>query len=174
MIKIIEKDLFNSNANIIVHQVNTQGVMGSGVAGQVSKKYPHVYKEYRSYVHHCQKNGVSMMGKVQYVPVDVWALGLVDTTKNQKIIPYDRQYQYIANAFGQKTYGKGLQTDINSLTNCFMDIQLKAEQINASIAIPYKIGCCRGGADWNVVYKIIQEVFDGSDLDVMICKYDLG
>lgn len=174
MIKIIEENLFNSYANIIVHQVNTQGVMGSGVAVQVAKKFPHVYKEYRSYVNYCKKNGVSMMGKVQYVPVDVWAIGLVDTIKNNNVVTYDRHYQYIANAFGQKTYGKGLQTDINSLTNCFMDIQLKAEQINASIAIPYKIGCCRGGADWNVVYKIIQEVFDGSDLDVMICKYDLG
>ena len=26
-----------------------------------------------------------------------------------------------------------------------------------TIALPYKIGCGRGGADWEVVYKIIEE-----------------
>lgn len=27
------------------------------------------------------------------------------------------------------------------------------------IAMPYKIGCCRGGADWDKVYKMIEEIF---------------
>mgnify|MGYP002570523564 FL=1 len=43
MIKIIDGDLFRSNARIIVHQVNCQKRMGSGVALQVKKKYPNVY-----------------------------------------------------------------------------------------------------------------------------------
>lgn len=25
-----------------------------------------------------------------------------------------------------------------------------------SVALPYKIGCGRGGADWEVIYKIIE------------------
>ena len=28
-----------------------------------------------------------------------------------------------------------------------------------TIAMPYKIGCVRGGANWDEVYAIIQEVF---------------
>ena len=36
MLKIIDGDIFASGADIIAHQTNCQGVMGSGVAKQVS------------------------------------------------------------------------------------------------------------------------------------------
>ncbi len=47
MIKIIEGNLFDSQADILCHQCNCQGVMGSGVAAEVKKQYPQVYKAYR-------------------------------------------------------------------------------------------------------------------------------
>lgn len=37
-IRIVNGDIFQSGADIIVHQVNCQGVMKSGVARQVWKK----------------------------------------------------------------------------------------------------------------------------------------
>ena len=45
MIKVINGDLFNSTARFIVHQVNCQGKMGSGVALQVKQKFflPQMY-----------------------------------------------------------------------------------------------------------------------------------
>lgn len=42
MIKHIKGDIFQSSADVILHQVNCQGVMGSGVAKQVREKYPDV------------------------------------------------------------------------------------------------------------------------------------
>ena len=39
--------------------------------------------------------------------------------------------------------------------------------------MPYQIGSFRGGADWNDVYGIIQEVF-GEEVDVEIWRYDKG
>ena len=53
-------------------------------------------------------------------------------------------------------------------------IREKAEKIGAIVAMPYKIGSCRGGAEWNDVYNIIKQVFDKSNVDVEIWKYDLG
>ena len=47
MIKHIKRDIFKSGADLICHQVNCQGVMGSGIAKQVREKYPKVYKEYK-------------------------------------------------------------------------------------------------------------------------------
>ena len=44
MIKIIDGDLFDTDAKFICHQVNCMGKMGSGVALQVRKKFPHVYE----------------------------------------------------------------------------------------------------------------------------------
>ena len=30
---------------------------------------------------------------------------------------------------------------------------------NESIAMPYMIGCGNGGADWDVVHRLIQDIF---------------
>ena len=65
MIKIIDGDLFTSKANFIVHQVNCQGVMGSGVAAQVVEKFSHVETEYRKYLRYCKKNKTKALGTAQ-------------------------------------------------------------------------------------------------------------
>lgn len=43
MIKIIDGDLFSSNADVIAHQVNCSSAMNSGIAKQIRNKYPEVY-----------------------------------------------------------------------------------------------------------------------------------
>lgn len=174
MIKTINGNIFNSNANFIVHQVNCQGVMGSGIALQVAENYPHVEKEYLKYLRHCDKNGIEPLGTVQYVPTEVWAMTMTDTMKNNNIIDYDTNYQYIVNLFGQDTYGEGLQTDLNAMNKAFIDIREKANSIGATVAIPYKIGSYRGGANWNDVYNIIKNVFEKSNVNVEIWRYDIG
>ena len=63
MIKVINGDLFSSTARFIVHQVNCQGKMGSGVALQVKQKFPHVYDEYKKFCSH------NMLGHIQIVPI---------------------------------------------------------------------------------------------------------
>lgn len=165
MVKVIEGSLFDSKADFIVHQVNCQGVMGSGVAEQVAAEYPHVEREYLKYLRYCKKNHISPLGTVQYVPNQVWAIGFVDTMKNNRIEPCC-DFQYIVNLFGQNDYGIGLQTDYNALEKAFKDIYAKAIKINATVAMPYKISCVRGGGDWNVVYPLICKVFDGVNVEL--------
>lgn len=168
MIKIINGNLFDSKANFIVHQTNCQGVMGSGVAAQVAELYPHVETEYRKYLRYCKKNKIKALGTVQYVPLESWAMVMVDTMKNDNVIAYDKNYQYIVNLFGQDNYGMGkLHTDLKAVKKAFIDIKEKAKEIGATVAMPYQIGSFRGGADWNDVYGIIQEVF-GKEVDVEI------
>ena len=171
MIKIVEGNIFDSKANFIVHQTNCQSVMGSGVALQVAERFPHVEVEYRKYLNYCKKNHIDPMGTAQYVPTEFWALIMVDTMKNNNVIAFDKNYQYIVNLFGQNTFGEGLHTDLKSMKKAFVD---KAEKIGATVAMPYKIGSCRGGADWNDVYTIIKKVFEKSSVDVEIWRYDLG
>lgn len=174
MIKIINGNLFDSKANFIVHQVNCQGVMSSGVAAQVAECYPHVEIEYRKYLRYCKKNKIEPLGTSQYVPSKSWALIMVNTMKNNNVIAYDKNYQYIINLFGQNGYGLGeLHTDLKAMEKAFIDIKEKAKEIGATVAMPYCIGSFRGGADWNDVYGIIQEVF-GEEVNVEIRKYDKG
>ncbi len=35
-----------------------------------------------------------------------------------------------------------------------------------TIAMPYKIGCCRGGADWPRVYMILESIFKNIDVEL--------
>lgn len=60
---ILNGDLFKTPFEIIAHQVNCQGVMGSGVAKQVKEKFPYVYS---TYVKALKQNGADFMyGKSQ-------------------------------------------------------------------------------------------------------------
>lgn len=47
MIKYIRGDLLQTNAPLILHQVNLQGVMGGGLAYYIAGKYPSVEREYK-------------------------------------------------------------------------------------------------------------------------------
>lgn len=150
MIKYIKGDILNSDTDVIIHQVNCYGVMGSGIAKQIREKYPNVYKNYK-YLCNCYKPE-QLLGYVQYVAVD-----------NNKII---------CNVFGQLNYGYDgkLYTNYESLERAFKYISRYLR--NKSIAIPYKIGCCRGGGDWNIVYKMIEEIF--KDCDVTLYEYNMN
>lgn len=149
MVKIINGDLFDSKANIIAHQVNCQGVMGSGVALQVKQKYPNVYEGYKRIC-----NG-KMLGKIQLIPIN-------------------SHKQMICNIFGQDSCGyDGRQyTSIEALSQCFRELAYFATKNKYTIAMPYGIGCVRGGADWNKVYQMIEDIFvDGI---VELWKWDRG
>ena len=43
-----------------------------------------------------------------------------------------------------------------------------------SIAFPYKIGCVRGGADWDVIYNIIKTEFSDKGYNVEFWRLNLG
>ena len=44
------------------------------------------------------------------------------------------------------------------------------KQDNSKVAMPYKIGCVRGGADWSVVEPMIEEIF--KDVHCELWKLD--
>ena len=142
-------DVLQADVNIIVHQVNCMGVMGSGIAKQIRTQYPKVFEEYSEKCRKMKNYRRLMLGDVLYT----------------EIAPQ----KYIASVFGQLSQGwVGQYTDINALRMGLMNIKMYAEQNNYSIAIPYGIGCGRGGADWNEISKLIEDTF--SDMDVEIWK----
>ncbi|MGL5355320.1 MAG: macro domain-containing protein, partial [Fusobacteriaceae bacterium] len=46
MIKFIQGNIFDSEAEMLVNPVNTDGIMGKGLAYQFKKKYPNNFKNY--------------------------------------------------------------------------------------------------------------------------------
>lgn len=50
MITYVAGNLFTSPAQVLVNTVNTQGVMGKGIALQFRKTYPDMFKNIKPYV----------------------------------------------------------------------------------------------------------------------------
>ena len=145
MINIIKGDLFDTDAETLCHQVNCQGVMGSGVALQVKQKYPHVFEAYKNY---CRENEGCLLGKV--LPVECHD---------------DSGAVTVYNLFAQDKFGYdgNCYTSYEALQKCF-DILENTLPENTNIAMPYLMGCYRGGGDWNVVCKMIEDTFKKHDI----------
>lgn len=140
-------NLLDAQTNVIAHQVNCQGVMGSGVAKQIKEKWPNVFKEYYT---ECDTDSL------EYV---FGSCLLIGTETN-----------YIANLFGQMDYGRvGRFTNYEALYSSLesLFIQMTEKRVN-SIAFPYKMSSDRGGADWNVVLAMIESVFKDTNTTIEI------
>lgn len=168
MITVKNIDLFESGARIICHQVNCQGVMGSGVAKQVRNKYPHVYEKYIELCN-TESDKKKLLGTVLNVSSDV--LGSGNGCIGDK-------FPTISNLFAQEKFGYDgtCYTDYNALNRCLQKVVMmtftKNNWSDATIAIPYLMGCHRGGGDWDEVYQMMEEVF--KDCNVILCKYNGG
>jgi O-acetyl-ADP-ribose deacetylase (regulator of RNase III) len=146
MIKYKNSDILDASENIICHQVNCQGVMGAGLAKQIKDKNPQAYLLYKN---HCK-----------YYNYSLKLLGtcfMVQSDDKQKII---------ANIFAQDGYGNGLQTDYDALEIGLLNLKECAKVMDYSIAIPYKIGCGLANGNWNIVFDIINRIFDNYDVTI--------
>jgi len=157
MLKIIDGDIFESNADIIAHQVNCQGVMGGGIALQVKRKYPNVFKEYNKY---CNR----------YKGVSFNLLGNIYTVGIQSQYPDLPRRRYICNLFGQDEFGGNrCHTDYDALRLCLKKLNIIA--IGNTVAIPYMMSCALAGGDWDIVSKMIEETL--TDCDITLYRYSV-
>lgn len=157
MIKVIHGNLFDTKAPIIAHQVNCQGKMGTGVARQVKEKYPEVFK---SYEFACAGDE-NLLGKCLLFDKE----GNIPTQENTL------EYPYIANLFAQENYGyDGKQyTDVRAFNMACIGLYTAASMLDIdTIAMPYMIGCVRGGASWREIYMILETIF--KDIDIELWK----
>lgn len=146
-----EGDLFESECDILCHQVNCQGVMGSGIAKQVRDKYPELLYCYKLA---CETLGSGNLGDVYFYPCI-------------------RGKRLIANLFGQDKYGYDgkLYTNYEALESCINRVYVRAVSYNESVAFPYLMGCDRGGGDWDIVLGMIKKYFEKSDIVCEIIRY---
>ena len=170
-INIVNGNIFDTHCNIICHQVNCQGVMGHGIAKQVKEKYKGVFNEYKRYCDAHADNREAMLGEALIVDVDYGAAVLLGQVQlcHTKFLNND---YLIANIFGQLTYGTGLRTDYKALVLGLEVVANFAKEHNLSVAIPYKIGCGLAGGDWNKVNTLIEGVFAGTGLEVLMYRYE--
>lgn len=154
----ITGDLLKSDCDYICHQVNCRGKMNSGVAKSIREKWPTVYNNYMikyNDVIAAADHPSNMLGDIQIV-------ALFDNfyTADNK--------QYVINMFAQDGYGYDGRryTSYDAFWLCLGQICSIVPK-GSSIAFPGFIGCVRGGANWDVIYEMINQVL-AEDYEVYI------
>lgn len=138
-------DIFDAQAYAICHQVNCQGVMGSGIAKQIKQNYPNVYKTYR-----------------MWYETDNLKLGTVVNAYTNK-----DNIHLVANLCSQDRYGRDNKryTNYTAFRQCLQQIA-NTYPPDCILAFPYKIGCGLGGGDWETIYKMIQQELSNHNVEI--------
>lgn len=149
MVTFHKGNILDSGADVICHQVNCMGKMNSGIAKAIRERWPEVYTRYRI-KYECE---VDLLGQIQPVIINA----------NKAVINMFAQYNY---GYDGRRY-----TSYDAFWSCLGEIK-KYLNPSVTIAFPARIGCVRGGANWNVILKMIEEVL--GDYNVEIWDYDVG
>jgi len=149
---IIQKDIniFECEAQGIIHQANCQNTMGSGIARLIRGKYPEAYEvDYETSVG------------------DINKLGYFSWVKT-----HDGKYVY--NCYSQFRYGRDKRyTNYEAIYTGLERIKQHATEQNLiSLSLPHGMGCVQAGGDWRVVRAIIEVIFGNAGIDLYICKYE--
>lgn len=153
-LKVIKGDVFKQGFDVVMHQANTFNKMGSGIAKFIRENYPEAF--YADSVYKIPL-GEQRLGKFTWAWVDGGRFR-------------------IFNLYGQLYYGYDGKryTDYGALENAFRGAlsMLSSERgfKDLKIGIPYKIGCDRGGGDWNVVSEMVDKVSEDYGIDIFACR----
>ena len=138
--------IFNQNVQTIVNTVNCVGVMGAGIALECRLRYPEMFEDY---VNRCQRREVRIGKPYLYKYEDFWILNF--PTKNH--------WKY-------KSKLEWIEAGLKYFRDNYKKWEIK------SIAFP-KLGCDKGGLDWEEVNNLIEVYLENLDIDIYICLDEL-
>jgi O-acetyl-ADP-ribose deacetylase (regulator of RNase III) len=146
MIRFFKGNILDSGAEALVNTVNTQGIMGKGVALQFKKAYPNNYKSYFD----ASKKGELQIGKLFVTRDRNIASGekLIINFPTKKDWRKPSEYSYIA-------------AGLDDLLRVIDTYQIK------SLAIP-PLGSGNGGLEWPRVKRMIEEKLSPLNIDIFI------
>ena len=148
MVKYIKKDITTIEEGVIVHGVNCQGVMGSGVAKAIRNKWPEVFKVYREL-----SVNEFYLGKTQIVKI----------TEDPNL--------FVINCFTQKYYGSdgALYADVQAVRETLGSALCYTLMFDLDLYMP-RIGCGLGGLDWDTdVNPIVEEFSKSFATTIYVC-----
>ena len=135
--------------DVIAHGANCKQVMGSGIALQIKKQFPEVYKE--DYLD-------------RRTSTQRWGDYTAFTYAN------DKKLLHVFNLYTQYSPGPDLDYTALELSLKKLDKNIKP---NSKIGLP-QIGCGIGGGNWLKVKEIIQRVLSEYDVTVVIYNPEEG
>jgi O-acetyl-ADP-ribose deacetylase (regulator of RNase III) len=147
MVHLTFGNLLQADAQALVNTVNTEGVMGKGIALQFKQAYPAMYKAYEQ----ACKNGEMRLGHVHVYDLG----GLVGGPR------------WIVN-FPTKGHWRA-KSKLSDIQSGLDDLVAKVRELKiGSIAVP-PLGCGLGGLEWDEVRPLIEAAFsDLREVDVLL------
>jgi O-acetyl-ADP-ribose deacetylase (regulator of RNase III) len=146
MIQFKIGNLLESNAQALVNTVNTDGIMGKGIALQFKNQFPNNYKEYLK----ACKDGSIDIGKLLVYEEDTLLNG------NKLIINFPTK-----TSWRKPSEYSYIELGLKNLAEI-----IKVKKIK-SIAIP-PLGAGNGGLDWHNVKKLLIQFLQNVDCEIYI------
>jgi O-acetyl-ADP-ribose deacetylase (regulator of RNase III) len=149
---------------ILVHCCNDNGVMGAGIAGQIRKMWPHVNKAHVDWFDKMYNAGT---------PVRLGDIQLVKAQENL----------VICNLIGQKDMGMQMvcgrafpPVRYEAFVEGFWKLREKltphlTKGVDITIICP-RMGCGLAGGKWDKVEACIREVFDDTNIKVVVYDFE--
>lgn len=141
-----EGNIFNTLASGVAQGVNTQGLMGAGIAKQFRTMFPAMYEEYKD---------LCLAGRLQGGGVHVWKLPNVDS--------------YIFNIASQEKPGPNASYDF-LVQGVYAALEW-AEVYNVPMIAFPRIGSGIGGLKEDVVEAILETMAKRSPIDIELWTY---
>lgn len=157
------QDIFDTDPTkfAIVHQANCFNTLAercsSGIARLIEERYPEA----------CDADADTKKGNKD-------KLGWLSYGKA-------KDGRVIFNAYGQYEFGGERPTNYEALYTSLSSVRQVLEARNEvaakknhpliHLALPYGMGCVRGGGSWTIVRPMIDVIFGIADFDLIICRH---
>jgi O-acetyl-ADP-ribose deacetylase (regulator of RNase III) len=137
MLELVEGNLLEADAGALVNTVNTEGVMGKGIALQFSKKFPEMYAAYRA---------ACKAGEVRPGRMHVFERGEMFQPRYVINFPTKRDWR-----------SPSRLGDIEAGLAALVE-EIRNRRIR-SVALP-ALGCGNGGLNWKDVLPLIKAALE--------------
>ena len=141
--KLIFGNLLDIEEGIILHQCNTQGIMGKGVAAFLDKKWKGLEKATKYHINLAEANNHDGFGTV---------------------FPYLANHKMtIGNCLSEvgmcsnRKPGDPANTSYDAIIKCFNRVKNDFTTQGRNVYIPFKYGCGLAGGNWNIMLEILKD-----------------
>lgn len=137
---------------VILHQVNTKGIMGAGVALTIAQRYPEVQEQYQNFCISFSGFESNLLGNAQFAHTEKSGITFV-------------------NLFGQ-TLGGLRNTNYEALYNALESfVNVIKFYPEHTLALPKNMSSGLAGGNWNIVRTMIEELFQDLPNDLYIVEW---
>lgn len=139
---IKQMDLFKSKRKVLVHCISQDCAMGAGIAKTFDKKFPNMRN---ALLYELSENKIKYSVSIPYCEKDIVVINMITKPRY----------------FNKPTYSEFRKALIEVKYICLMNGYKE-------IGMP-KIGCGLDKLSWKKVEKMIREIFDDTDIDILVC-----